>query len=206
MLHATSGQKQVVVSRVNFLRIASSETLGQDPEMLRQQQGKDMNIGLFSISNLMRDLSTSPQGDFANYTESCETMLTRDIFGGNSLCVGFFTLQKSDGIGSTQTLRALHKCQGINNFPIQNDNRVLGLLRKYRVEIQALQQTVSGMGGGFIGANVEAGGSRLAEVERKMVDQNINILKANDERDKLIVRLKEIKDKFNDVVREKAEL
>ena len=39
-----------------------------------------------------------------------------------------------------------------------------------------------------------------------MVDQNINILKANDERDKLIVRLKEIKDKFNDVVREKAEL
>jgi hypothetical protein len=39
-----------------------------------------------------------------------------------------------------------------------------------------------------------------------MVDQNIGILKATDDRDKLIVRLKEIKERFNDVVKEKAEL
>jgi hypothetical protein len=97
-----------------------------------------MNKSLFSLNTLLRDLSTSTQGDYANYQDSCLTALCRDIFGGNSLGIGVFNVQQGDQVGSSMTLRTLHKAQSIFNFPVQNDNRVLGLLRKYRVEIQNL--------------------------------------------------------------------
>ena len=48
-------------------------------------------------------------------------------------------------------MRALKRAQSIMNFPIQNDNKALGLLRKLRVEIKGLQQlaNVSISGGGY---------------------------------------------------------
>jgi len=119
--------------------LPGSEILNEDPDTLRAKQGQELNKGIFSLNNLFRDLSSTPQGDFANYDESVLTSLSRDIFGGNSLCVGIFCLQLGDPVGSAMTMRALQRCQSIMNFPVQNDNRVLGLLRKYRVEIQTLQ-------------------------------------------------------------------
>jgi hypothetical protein len=83
-------------------------------------------------------LAGSPHGDFANYDDSVLTSLSRDIFGGNSLCIGIFCISYDDSIGSAMTMRALRRCQSIMNFPIQNDNRAMGLLRKYRMEIQKL--------------------------------------------------------------------
>lgn len=127
------------MSRVNVLNLAGSEVLNEDPETLRANQGTTMNKGMLSVSNLIRDLAATPHGDYANYDDSLLTSLSRDIFGGNSLAVGIFTLRYDDAIGSAMTMRALRRCQSIMNFPIQNDNRVLGLLRKYRIQIQKLQ-------------------------------------------------------------------
>ena len=90
--------------------MAGSEILNEDPETLRAKQGEDLNKGIFSLSNLMRDLAATPQGDYANYDESVLTSLSRDIFGGNSLGVGIFTLQLGDPIGSAMTMRALSRC------------------------------------------------------------------------------------------------
>ena len=112
--------------------------MNEDPETLRAKQGADLNKGIFSLNNLFRDLAATPQGEFANYDESVLTALSRDIFGGNSLAMGIFCLQYGDPIGSSLTMRSLQRCQSIMNFPVQNDNRVLGLLRKLRVEIQSL--------------------------------------------------------------------
>jgi len=134
-----TGENQVVVSRSNVLSLPSCEVLAEDPDTLRVKQGQNLNKGIFSVNNLFRDLATTPHGDHANYSESVLTTLSRDVFGGNSLCLGVFCLQYGDAIGATLTMRALKRCQSIMNFPVQNDNRVLGLLRKYRVEIQSLQ-------------------------------------------------------------------
>ena len=102
---------------------------------MKAKQGAELNKGMVTVNNLLRDLAATPQGDFANYDASVLTSLCRDVFGGNSLTVGIFNLQYGDPVGSALTMRALKRCQNINNFPVQNDNRVLGLLRKYRVEI-----------------------------------------------------------------------
>lgn len=206
MLHAHTGDSQVIVSRVNFLNLPSSEILNEDPDLLRAKQGSDLNRGIFSLNNLFRDLSATTQGDYANFDESVLTNLSRDVFGGNSLTVGCFCMQFGDSIGTTMTLRALKRCSSIMNFPVQNDNRVLGLLRKYRVEIQNLSQIVHSSGGNTIGSGGEYSNHRLAELERKLIDSNITQMRGNDEKDRLIVRLGEIKNKFNDMVREKAEL
>ena len=93
---------------------------------------------MLSIHNLFRDLAGTPHGDHANYGESVLSSLSRDVFGGNSLALGIFCLRYGDQIGSTRTMRALKQCQSIMNFPVQNDARVLGLLRKFRLEIQGL--------------------------------------------------------------------
>lgn len=88
------------MSRVNVLSLAGSEVLNEDPETLRANQGTTLNKGMLSINSLMRDLASTPHGDLANYDESMLTSLSRDIFGGNSLAVGIFTLRYDDAIGS----------------------------------------------------------------------------------------------------------
>lgn len=88
------------------------------------------------------------------------------------------------------------------NYPVQNDSRVMGLLRKYRLEQQHHAQLMNS-------AFINGGGpdqNRQVELERKLIDQKINAMKQSDEKDKLIIRMNEMKGRFNDMVREKAEL
>jgi hypothetical protein len=106
------------VSRVNVLKVSGSEILNEDPETVRINQGLTLNKSIFSLNSLLRDLAGSPHGDFANYDDSVLTSLSRDIFGGNSLCIGIFCISYDDSIGSAMTMRALRRCQSIMNFPI----------------------------------------------------------------------------------------
>lgn len=105
-----TGENQVIVSRSNVISLPSCEVLNEDPDTLRVKQGQNLNKGIFSVNNLFRDLATTPHGDHANYAESVLTTLSRDIFGGNSLCLGIFCLQYGDQIGATLTMRALKRC------------------------------------------------------------------------------------------------
>lgn len=134
-MNAATGENQVIVSQVNVLSAPGCEVLNEDPETLRAKQGPDLNKSILALNTLLRDLAATPQGDYANYDDSVLTALSRDVFGGNSLSVGIFCLQYGDPVGSALTMRALQRCQNIMNFPVQNDNRVLGLLRKFRVQI-----------------------------------------------------------------------
>lgn len=133
------GESSIKINRLNFLSLAGSEILNEDPEAIRVKQGPELNKGMLSLNNLLRDLASTPHGDFASYDDSVVTSLSRDIFGGNSLAIGIFCLQKGDPIGSSLTMRALQRCLAIQNFPLVNDNRVLGFHRKFRMEIIGAQ-------------------------------------------------------------------
>ena len=112
------GEAKVNVSRVSVLNLPDCWVLNRDPEEVRAKEGPTLNKGILATSNLLRDLAATPQGDYANYDDSIVTALSRDIFGGNSLCVGIFCLKYGDQIGSTMTMRALKRCQNIMNFPV----------------------------------------------------------------------------------------
>jgi hypothetical protein len=66
------------------------------------------------------------------------TSLLKDITGGNCLTTTVFTLQNGDPVGTSLVLNYMRMVKNIFNFPVVNDNRMLGLLRKYRVEISQL--------------------------------------------------------------------
>ena len=123
------------VSRLSVVNLPASEILNEDPENVRIQQGPTLNKAIFSLNSLFRDLSATPHGDYANYDDSMLTSLARDVFGGNSLCLGVFSLAHGDTAGSLQTLRAMRRCQMIQNFPIENNGRTVGLFGKMRSQI-----------------------------------------------------------------------
>lgn len=50
----------MIVSRINVLSLAGSEILNEDPETLRAKQGEELNKGIFSLNNLLRDLAATP--------------------------------------------------------------------------------------------------------------------------------------------------
>ena len=125
----------VLVSRLHIVDLPGCEILNEDPEALRVKQGSTLNRGIQALNTLIKDLATNPHGDHVYYESSTATQLLRDTFGGNSLTMGIFSLQYGDPIGSTLALRAMKRCQAIMNFPVINDNRTIGLLRKYRIEL-----------------------------------------------------------------------
>ena len=118
------------MSRMSVLNLPDCWILNKDPEEIRAKEGPTLNKAIYSISNLFRDLASTPQGDYANYDESIVTSLLRDIFGGNTITIGIFCLKYGDQIGSSLTMRALKRCQNISNFPLLNETNVLGLMRK----------------------------------------------------------------------------
>jgi hypothetical protein len=102
----------------------------------------------------------------------------KDTFGGNSLTVGLFTLQYGDAIGSTVTMRTYKKCSTVMNYPVINDNRIIGLLRKFRVELVNLQNSVNMLPGD----NADNYNLKIAELEKKLIEENLEKMKMADEK------------------------
>lgn len=119
------------------------------------------------------------------------------------MSMGLFTLQYGDAIGSTIALRALKRCQAITNYPVINDNRTIGLLRKYRVELASATSHLQGFGGrnGNTGSDIADNYNlKIAELEKKLIEDNLEKMKYTDEKQRLVTRMQEMKGKFNDLV------
>ena len=156
------------------------------------REGTTLNKSILSLNTLIKDLSTNRHGDFIYYDGSVVTQLLKETFGGNSLTIGLFNLQYGDAIGSTVTMRTFRKCQMISNFAVMNDNQILGLIRKYRVELVQLQNQVNMLPGD----NADNYNLKIAELEKKLIEENLEKMKMADERSKLINKMQGMKLKF----------
>ena len=165
------------------------EILNEDPEALRVKQGSTLNRGIQAVNTLMRDLATNQQGDHVVYEGSNVTQLMRDTFGGNSLTLGLFTLQYGDPIGSTLTLRAMKRCQSIMNYPVINDNRTIGLLRKYRVDLNVGMGAGAGRSLGGVTDVADNYNLKVAELEKKLIEENLEKMRFTEDKQKLIMRM-----------------
>ena len=88
------------------------------------------------------------------------------------------------------------------NFPVINDNRTIGLLRKYIIELIQLYNQVNMKPGD----NADNYNLKIAELEKKLIEENLDKMKFTDEKTRLINRMQEMKAKFNDLVKSKADL
>ena len=195
------GETSVLASRVNFIDTPGWEKLNEDPETLRIREGNTMNKGILALGELIRNIANGG-GDYVNYSASIATNLMKDIIGGNSLTVAMVCLQNGDMLGSSLVLNYMRNLQRVNNFPVINDSRQIGLLRKYRVEVLNLtNQVVSTTLGGPEGHT-----QQVAELEKQIVQNNLEKLKFADEKEEVQQKIREVKEGYNNLVREKAEL
>ena len=88
------------------------------------------------------------------------------------------------------------------NYPVINDNRTIGLLRKYRTELIQLYNQVNMLPGD----NSDNYNLKIAELEKKLIEENLEKMKLADEKVKLVNKMQEMKSKFNDLVKSKADL
>ena len=123
-----------------------------DPETVRVRQGSTLNKSIIALTTLLKDLSTR-RNDYVMYETATVTHLMKDVLGGNSLTCAIFNIQHGDAKGSSLTLNFLKYAKNIQNFPITNNSKAFGLLKKFRVEINASKGNKAGGGGGGMGDN-----------------------------------------------------
>ena len=200
-IDSSTNEKNIVVSRMNFIDTPGMEKLKEDPEVLRIQEGNSLNRGLLGLAEMISNL-VSESKDYVRYDSSVITQLLKDIIGGNSLTLALFCLSNGDIKNSELVLEYMKMIQQIINYPVVNDSRQIGLLRRYRSEIIYLLGQLSLYGPG----SVEAYSSHISELEKQLIDKNLEKLKYIEQRSQLTERIKDLKESYNKLVNEKVEL
>lgn len=156
--------------------------------------------GIFALSNVVQGLS---RGDrYTDFDQSMSTQMMKDMIGGNSLTVAIFCLQNGDPVGSSLVLSHMRMVRSIMNYPVVNDSRLIGLLRKYRLDIIELlnQLTQSGTG------SIDMLKQRVQDLEKQIGVNNIEKLRNSDEKGSLNENIRGLKESYNKLVKDKADL
>ena len=127
----------VLASRLYLVDTPGMEKLSQDAESVRVKEGVNLNKAVYAFADVIRGLSESNY-DHTIYERSIVTALLKDVLGGNCLTMAYFCLQNGDMVGSSLVLGYMRLMKQVINFPVTNDSRQIGLLRRYRLEIKHL--------------------------------------------------------------------
>eukprot|EP00826_Nyctotherus_ovalis_P003780 TRINITY_DN10775_c0_g4_i1.p1 TRINITY_DN10775_c0_g4~~TRINITY_DN10775_c0_g4_i1.p1 ORF type:complete len:372 (-),score=97.52 TRINITY_DN10775_c0_g4_i1:18-1133(-) len=194
-------ETQILVSKATFIECPGAESLVKDYNNLKGKQSIALNQGMLSLQKVIMEIM-SGQAEKADYGSSQLTQLMEETLGGNTLTSILFNFQYDDQIGSAATMQLLKQCQRIVNFPIPNDSRAICLIHKYRVMINNLRQLLQG-------ANIEKIKEyqvKIAELEKKLIDGNIDERRIGEERNEMDGRLQQLKDKYNAVLKQKTDV
>lgn len=194
-----SKELNVLVSRVNLLDMPGMEKLNEDPEVLRIKEGNSLNRAVLSFGELVRNICDDKE-DYLRYDGSAVTHLLKDIIGGNCLTMCLTCLQYGDNSGSLLILRYMQMLKNIMNFPVVNDSRQIGLLRKYRNEIMNLMNQIS-----LLSINTLDSG-QISDLEKQLIEGNLRKLKYADEKSQLALRIRDLKAAYNKLLNEKTDL
>ena len=85
--------------------------------------------------------------------------------------------------GSALSLRYMQLVRKIINFPVLNDNKTFGLLKKFRSEA-IMAQNNQRMVGGMRVDSPEGQNIRIIELEKKLIEDNLDKMRMADERSK----------------------
>ncbi|KRX05294.1 P-loop containing nucleoside triphosphate hydrolase [Pseudocohnilembus persalinus] len=210
-------EQLVLISRMNFFDLPGSDILLDDPENIRIRQGSSLNKSIISLGGLMKDLS-GKRNDYVLYETSVLTHLLKDALGGNSLTLGIFNIQNGDTRSSSLTLNFLKYARNIFNWPVVNDAKEIGLLKKYRAEVNSVKNNK--LGNSMIGVDqslmqnqLQLGKGQMyndrgevVELEKKLIENHLDKMRQADDKQRLANKLAELREKFNQIVREKGDL
>lgn len=198
---ANDAETLVTVSRINFFDLPSLDLLDENQDAVMNRQGPTLNKSLFAYNTLLHGLSTSRE-EKAMYDTSVLTTMLRDAIGGNSYALSFICLRYGDVRGSLVALKIMSLLRTIRNYPIPNEGKAIGLLRKFRVEAIQAYDNWQAM------ANAQLDGLALnhLDVEKKLIEENLQRVKAAEENERLARKIVELRDQFNQLTQKYADL
>lgn len=191
----------VLASRLHLVDTPGMEKLSQDAESVKAKEGLALNKSIYALADVIRTLSESSYNHTV-YEKSILTSLLKDALGGNCITMAYFCLQNGDTIGSSLVLSYMRLMKNIINFPVVNDSRQIGLLQRYRIEIKYLVNQLWLLGP----KSIESFNSKISDLEKELIEGNLDKLKYYDEKLKLADKIRDLKDTYNQAVKAKAEL
>ena len=197
----TGGDTLVLASRLHLVDTPGMEKLSQDSESVRVKEGGNLNKAIYALADVVRTLSETSY-DHTVYQKSVVTALMKDMIGGNCLTMAYFCLQNGDTIGSSLVLSYMRLMKNIVNFPVINDSRQIGLSQRYRLEIKYLVNQLWLLGP----KSIESFNSKISDLEKELIDGNLDKLKYYDEKVKLADKIRDLKDSYNAALKAKADL
>lgn len=168
----------MLLSRLTFFDLPGSEVLLEDPEALRVKQGSTMNKVIVAYTQLLKELGQRTT-DFVVYDTSTVTSLSKELLGSNSLTIAVFCVQQGDPKGSALTLNIYKYCRRVQNFPIVNDAKSLGILHKFRLEAHQARTTGPGR---FAGGDTLQANQKMIELEKKLIEDNLDKMRQADDK------------------------
>jgi hypothetical protein len=141
-------------------------------------------------------------GPGVTFFESSQlTKLLKESLGGNSYTLAIFSLANGDYKGSLASLKLMSFIKNVVNFPVLNEGNLLGLLQKYRSEIKRARD-LSSVEGSY-GLKYD---TRLLEDQKRLLEEDVSRIKQLEQNEKLAERLSELREKYNMLVKSKANL
>lgn len=196
-----SSESHALASRATFVDLPGMEKLHEDAESLRIKEGNSLNKGIIALGELLNNLS-SADGQYVRYDQSIVTHLLKDALGGNCLSLGLVCLQNGDSSGTSLMLNYMRQLAQITNYPVVNDSKQLGLSRKFRKENIHLTNIITSLGTG----NLDSFSNQISDLERQLIEGNLDKLRFIDEKTQLGDRIRELKEAYNRLVKEKSDL
>lgn len=135
---------KVITSRINVFDLPSADILA---DHFRNLSNSMEYKSIYAFQNMIGDMAKSGGNSIPTiYENSALTKLMKEYIGGNSLCVGLFTLQNNNFTISSITFKMMKLCSRIQNFPILNDVNAICLLKKFRTDISFYSKFKTGAG------------------------------------------------------------
>lgn len=198
---AADTENLITISKITFFDIPALDLLDENQDAVMNRQGPTLNKSLFAYNTLLHNLNTSRE-EKAMYDTSVLTTMLREAVGGNAYTIGFICLRYGDPRGSLVSLKVMNMLRSIRNYPVSNTSKTIGLLRKLRQEaIQAYDNWQAMM-------NSQLDGLALGhmDIEKKLVEENLQRVKASEENERLARKIVELRDQFNQLTQKYADL
>eukprot|EP00056_Hartaetosiga_gracilis_P003861 m.68146 g.68146 ORF g.68146 m.68146 type:complete len:793 (+) comp11608_c0_seq6:90-2468(+) len=173
-----------VRSHCKIVVLPSAEALVSDPTRGRLTDGSTILKGPLAFFDLIAGLSAKSMTMAWNLKNaSMLTKLIGDVFGDNCQTAVIAHLNSVSKTALPKYLQLCSKMQKIRNFPVVNLTTIRLLLEAYRVAVKDIKGSSSSI---FQMLNIDGD---VKDVEGKLFDFNVKLLKLQDENGKLNDRL-----------------
>ena len=188
----------LLVSKLVFMELPALDCLTQDRQKVVRKDGVTINKSIFAFEDILEVLGGGQPGGIPQYEASVLTTLLKDALGGNCFTLNFSCITQGDTDGSFATLKIMNMLDRVTNYPILNEGNLLGLLRKYRLEVRRAREYA----GREYGDRKEDLELRFIDLEKKVVEENINKIKGINNSEKLARQVGQLHEQYKTLKRQ----